>query len=92
MGLLSGLKSLFSSGPAEEPAAKQHDAVEYSGYTIIPAPQPANGGYRVSGIIRKGEQEHQFIRSDTCYSEDDCVELTLTKARQTIDQLGDRIF
>jgi hypothetical protein len=93
MSLLSGLKSLFSSSPS---AAKQEDPIEYKGYQIIAAPISESGQYRVGATIIKGEGEaaktHQFIRSDLISSRDECIEITVRKAKMTIDQLGERIF
>ncbi|WP_027856057.1 HlyU family transcriptional regulator [Marinobacterium jannaschii] len=92
MGLFSALKSMFSGAEGEASSITVHDAVEYNGFEIVPMPQKENGQYRVNGIVRKGDQEHRFIRSDLVFSEADCVELTVRKARTTIDQMGDKIF
>jgi hypothetical protein len=43
-------------------------------------------------VIRKDGNEHQFIRADLAYGLKDAHELTLFKAKQSIDQMGDRIF
>lgn len=94
MGILSGLKGLFSGG--ESAPAKTEEAVEYKGFQIIPAPINEGGQHRVAATITKGEGEeqkvHQFIRSDIIPSRDECIEITLRKAKMTIDQLGERIF
>lgn len=94
MGILSGLKGLFSGTPSAP--EKTEEAVEYKGFEITPAPINEGGQFRVAATITKGEedaqQEHQFIRSDLIPSRDECIEITLRKAKMTIDQLGDRIF
>ncbi|WP_233266294.1 HlyU family transcriptional regulator [Cobetia sp. L2A1] len=103
--MLGMLKKLFSAG---EPApVKEPESTEYNGYLIVAMPQKHEGQYRVSGLIRKplvvsddnagepgdGEMlEHRFERSDTVPSEEGAIELTLLKARRTIDDLGDSIF
>jgi hypothetical protein len=95
MGLLSSISKLFSadSTGSNQPAV---EAVEYQGFTIQPAPMKDQGQYRVAATITKGEgetvREHKFIRSDLLGSFDECVELTVRKAKLTIDQLGDNIF
>jgi hypothetical protein len=80
-------------GGAGEPPA---EAVEYKGYRILPAPYRANGVYQTCGIIEKdtpgGVRQHRFIRADTYPGRDDAIAFTITKAKQIIDQQGDRIF
>ena len=92
MGFISALKALFAGSEGGAEATSVHDAVEYNGFEIVPMPQKENGQYRVDGIVRKGDQEHRFIRSDLVFSEADCVELTLRKAKTSIDQMGEKIF
>ena len=93
--MLGMLKKLFAAG---EPApVKEPEATEYKGYLIVAMPQKHDGQYRVSGVIRKpvegGEMlEHRLERSDTVPGEEGAVELTLLKAKRTIDDLGDSIF
>jgi hypothetical protein len=92
MGFLSGLKSMFSNNKEK----KAEDAIEYNGFSIIPTPIREGGQFRISAIITKGEgeslQTHTFIRSDTVASQEECIQLTIRKAKMTIDQSEDRIF
>jgi hypothetical protein len=90
MGFFSSLASLFSGSGGSQPDTAE--AVEYQGYTIVPTPQSEGGQFRVAAVISKGEQEHRFIRSDVVASRDECIEVTLRKAKMTIDQQGDSIF
>lgn len=94
MGILSSLKGLFAG--SESAPEKAEDTVEYKGFSIVPAPMKDGGQYRVAATITKGEDEeqktHNFIRSDLMPSRDECIEITLRKAKLTIDQLGDNIF
>ncbi|MEL0636546.1 HlyU family transcriptional regulator [Marinomonas sp. TI.3.20] len=94
MGILSGLKGLFSSG--ESAPVEAEKAVEYKGFEIIPAPMKEGGQYRVAATITKGEGDeqkvHRFIRSDLIPNRDECMEITLRKSKLTIDQLGDNLF
>ena len=92
---MSFWKKLFGGGGAvqEEPAG---EPVEHNGFTIRPAPFIEDGQYQTCGLITKvidGEtKEHRFIRADRFASKDDAIEVTLRKARQLIDEQGERIF
>ncbi len=94
MGILSSLKALFAA--SEEAPEPTEESVEYKGFDIVPAPMKDGGQYRVAATITKGEgddmQTHQFIRSDLISSREECIVITLRKAKMTIDQLGDRLF
>lgn len=95
MGILSGLKSLFSASDAT-PEQQKEDALEYKGFEIVPAPIKEGGQFRVAAIISKGQgenrKEHNFIRSDLIPSRDECIEITVRKTKLSIDQLGDNLF
>jgi hypothetical protein len=71
-------------------------ALEYRGYRIIPAPFWSKTHYQTAGSIEKdtpdGLKKHDFIRADTYASREDAVAFTITKAKQLIDQQGDRMF
>jgi len=92
---MSFWKRLFGGGgsAAEETAG---EPVEYKGFTIRPTPFTEGGQYQTCGVISKevgGEvKEHRLIRADRFASKEDAVETTLRKARQVIDEQGDRIF
>ncbi len=93
MGLLSGLKKLFiGNGVPRAAAVADSEQHEHKDFQIETKPSKVDGGFRVSGVIRKDGKEHQFIRADLAYSMKDAHELTLFKAKQSIDQMGDRIF
>ena len=81
------------AGDADAPATP---AIEYNGYRIRAAPYRTSGVYQTAGIIEKdtpeGVKEHRFIRADTYNSRDDAIAFTISKAKQIIDQQGDRIF
>ena len=97
--MLEKLKAAWSrlaSGgghPSNGPAIQ---TVEYKGYRIKPAPYRANDQYQTAGVIEKdtpeGVKEHRFVRADTYHSRDDAIAFTVSKAKQIIDQQGDRIF
>ena len=97
--MLSTLKAAWSrltsgSGAANEAAPAE--AVDYKGYRIRPAPYLSNRQYQTAGSIEKdtpdGLREHKFVRADTYASRDDAITFTIMKAKQIIDQQGDRIF
>ncbi|MGB7317107.1 MAG: HlyU family transcriptional regulator [Planktotalea sp.] len=93
---MSLLSWLFRSKSNESPAAKKAAAVEYQGFRITPDPMKEAQGYRLCALIEKeigGElQSHHLIRADTISDFDACVEASVAKARQMIDQQGDRLF
>jgi hypothetical protein len=93
MGLMDSLRNLFGGGGKAEP---RHEAVEYRGYLIRPAPQRQSSGWNTAGVISKefpdGVKEHSFIRVDTHSSQDDAVAFSVIKAQQIIDEQGDRLF
>ncbi|HEY7384130.1 MAG TPA: HlyU family transcriptional regulator [Beijerinckiaceae bacterium] len=97
--MVSIFKSLWqrlaggAGGAAQEAA---FEPVEYGGYRIRPAPYAAGAGYQTAGVIEKdfpeGVKEHRFVRAETHPSRDDAITFSITKAKQIIDQQGDRIF
>lgn len=96
MSLLSAFKSLFTSLSRQGekvPAAPQEQASDvYGDYCITPASVREEHGYRINGTITKGEQVHRFIRADTLPTAEACAQEMIRKAKQMIDQQGDRIF
>ena len=94
--MFSKLKAALGrlAAPAEAPPVP---AVEYKGYLIQPAPyRNNNGAYQTAGTIEKdtpdGAKRHEFVRADTYDNRDDAISFTISKAKQVIDQLGDRMF
>jgi hypothetical protein len=92
---LSALLSRFSGG-ASAPAAPAFEAVAYKGYRLRPDPYPGKSGFQTAGIIEKeigGElKRHRFVRAETHPSQDDAATFALVKARQIVDEQGDRVF
>lgn len=93
MGLITVLKSLLGSGAspgaADQPAA---DSIDYKGFQISPAPIKNGHMYRVAATISKDEETHQLIRADEMADRQTCIDVSLRKARDMIDQQGDNIF
>ena len=77
-------------------AAREEEAVPYNGYLIRPAPYARGGSYQTCGVITKEigaeMREHRFVRAETHPSYAAAVEFSLAKARQLIDEQGDRLF
>ncbi|MFK7869908.1 MAG: HlyU family transcriptional regulator [Roseobacter sp.] len=91
---MSFLKKLFGGG-SETPPAKT-ESEDYEGYRITVTPIAEGTSYRVAATIEKeidGEtKEHKLIRADTVQGKDEAEAASLRKAKQVIDEQGDRIF
>lgn len=96
---MSFLKSLFGwgkttsvDGAEAAPAA----SIDHKGFTITATPFRNEGQFQTSGVVSKMidgvAKEHKFIRADRFASLEEAAEFTLTKGRQIVDQLGDRMF
>ena len=83
--------SLFSKlfGGGEPPKAASEP---YKDFTITPGPQKDPGGWRIAAVIEKGEKTHQLIRADLIRDRDEAEAASVTKAKQLIDQMGERLF
>ncbi len=94
MGLFS--KFFGGGGGSSDGGAQEGDEVDYQGFKITPAAQPQNGQWLTAGVIRKevgGEvKEHHFLRADTHASAEAANDFAVIKARQIIDEQGERIF
>lgn len=91
---MSFLKWLFG-GKSETPA-ETGPATEYQGHVLRSAPQRDGQQYRLCGTVSKeidGElRVHQLIRADLFMTPDDAHEAFQRKARQVIDERGDRLY
>ena len=92
---MSGFFSKLFGGGGE----KQEQAFEaetYEGFVIVPKPVANAGAYNIAGRIHKeGDPDgpcHNFIRADTFPSAEEAVRFTIIKAKQIIDQQGDRLL
>lgn len=96
-GFMDRIRGALGLGQAASPAGdKAGEATDYEGFTIIPAPRKHASGWLTAGVIRKqfpdGVKEHQFVRADTYAGWDDAVAFCVRKAKQIIDEQGDRLF
>lgn len=87
---------LFGRGGGQAVEEAAGPTAEHKGYTIHPAPRRQGGGWLVAGSISKafpdGVKEHAFVRADTFAGRDEAVAFSVTKAKQIIDERGDRMF
>ena len=93
---MSFWNSLFGGSSAAAVADQPSDPVDYNGFTVRATPFKDGGHYQTAGVIEKEiagvRREHKFIRADRHASHEDAAAFSLSKARQLIDQMGDRLF
>lgn len=94
---MSFLKKLFGGTAATEPAPPRVAAEEtYEGFAIAATPMAEGGQYRLAATISKeigGEMKtHRLIRADLFASAEEAARFSLIKARQVIDEQGERLF
>lgn len=80
------------SDPAAAAPAPAGKGEEYKGFQITPNPIKESGQYRVAARIEKDGKTHELIRADTMGSVDQAMDISLAKARQIIDEQGERLF
>ena len=91
--------SLFSKlfgGGGSGSSAPEAQSEDYNGFTITPTPIREGSEYRVSARIEKqvGEEmkTHTLIRADTMSDNDAANSASIAKAKQMIDEQGERLF
>ncbi len=93
---MSFLKKLFGGGGAADAPAKPARVAEHEGYVIRATPFQENGQWQTCGMISKevGGQvrEKRFIRADRFPSQEMAADHAIVKAKQIIDQQGERLF
>lgn len=96
---MSFLKRLFGIGGGGEGAGAEppaSEAQDYKGFTIRATPFKADGQYQTCAVITREVagvmKEHRLIRADRFAALDTAVEISFRKARQMIDEQGDRLF
>ena len=90
------LRALWSRLLGRDAGGEGGEAIEYNGYRIRPTPYRRMGQYQTCGVIEKevaGERkEHRFIRAEMHPSREAAIEFSVAKARQIIDEQGERMF
>ena len=70
--------------------------IEYQGFMIRATPYENEGQLQSCGVISKtidgALKQHRFIRADRFTNMNDAVTMVHIKARQIIDEQGERIF
>lgn len=88
---MSLFSRLFGGG-----ASKDIEPESYNGFSIFPEPMKDGATWRIAALIEKeidGEvKSHQLIRADTLESQEAASEASVRKAKQVIDEQGDRLF
>ena len=94
--MLGWLGNLFGSKQAPGRAEREAPPVEYKGFTIRPAPYQESGQFQTAGYIDKTidgvVKTHRFVRADRQPDYDGAVAFTVMKARQLVDEQGERLF
>jgi hypothetical protein len=93
---MSFWKKLFGGGSGGQGEGEPGPGEDYKGFTIRAAPYESDGQFQTCGIVEKevaGERKaHRFVRADRHASYEDAVAFSLQKARQVVDEQGERIF
>lgn len=96
--MASFLSRLFGGGSdrSTEKTSERGEPVAYEGYVIRAAPIPRDGQWLLAGVIIKqsddAELERSFIRADTFTSREEAETFAVRKAKQIIDEQGERLF
>ena len=95
-GIMDSIRNMFGGGATSKPPQAANEPDSYKDYLIYAEPMSEGGQWRLAGRIVKGEgdaaREHKFIRADIFASREEVEAMTLRKARQIIDEQGDRLF
>ena len=94
---MSFWKTLFGGGSgADASAPAGGPTTEHLGFKIRATPYQEGGQFQTAGVIEKeiegAKREHKFIRADRHVSYEDAAAFSVSKARQMIDQMGERLF
>lgn len=70
--------------------------VDHKGFRIFPEPLKDGSEYRLAARIEHGDGDalkfHHLIRADAFTSPEAASDASLAKAKQLIDQMGERLF
>ncbi|MEL6211553.1 MAG: HlyU family transcriptional regulator [Pseudomonadota bacterium] len=86
---MSLLSKLFGGGGA---AQSEPTTETYQGFTITPEPQRDGTNWRIAAKIEKEGMTHTLIRADQLSDRAECEKFSIAKAKQVIDEQGDRLF
>ena len=92
---MSLFSRLFGGGSQTEPEPQQ-EPEQYKGYDIHPEPVREGSQWRIAARIERevdgALRAHHMIRADMIADRETAVVESARKARQMIDEQGDRIF
>jgi hypothetical protein len=90
------LRDLLGARATEASHQDRWNTVEYKGYMIRPASRQEGSQWLTVGVISKqfadDVKEHHFIRADTYGTKQDADACSIIKAKQIIDEQGDKLF
>jgi hypothetical protein len=89
---MSLLSRLFGGKPRADAPEAATEAEDYKGFRITPKPIREGGQHRVAARIEKDGRVHDLVRADTMASLEDATAISRAKAKQMIDEQGDRLF
>jgi hypothetical protein len=95
--MASFFSKLFGrGGDSAAPVKTAEETEAYNDLTLVAAPIPEGGQFRLAGRIEKRDGDRvltrSFIRADLFSSRDDTVASTFRKAKQIADQHGASLF
>lgn len=64
----------------------------YKGFAITAVPEKESSGWRIAARIEKDGREHTLIRADVIQAKDEADAASIAKAKQMIDEQGERLF
>lgn len=96
-GFLSRIGSIFGGAKQEQSAVRRdEEMVVYQDLRIYPMPIPEGGQWRLAATIVMGtgeeELEYALVRADVFSSRDDAASYSIRKAKQIIDEQGEKLF
>ena len=84
--------SLFSKLFGGGGTAPEPESETYEGYKITPNPAREGSRFRIGATIEKGDKIHHLIRADMLETLEDANAASIRKAKQMIDEQGERLF
>lgn len=87
---MSFLSKLFGGGGGGTQPTPNTET--YEGFTITPEPQREGTNWRIAARIEKDGKSHLLIRADQLSDRTECEKASIGKAKQMIDEQGDRLF
>lgn len=84
---MSLLSKLFGGG-----SASTTEPEVYKDYAITAVPEKESNGWRLAAKIEKDGKTHHLIRADVIQDKDAADAASIAKARQMIDEQGERLF